>query len=425
MQKKLLSLALALVMCLGLAVPAFATEKSGAYELTINGPEGYEPEQVKNTYQVLECKWESHPPAREPWLKYAENPKEMKSISAWTIPMGTEITISGLHAKGGDYMGVTEKVYIDAWSDPDGDGIYEERSYRREAYQEGDEYDIRTWDAIPLTEKGPFERDEKFDYVRHLTADELDISALAAAIANGEKVEGYAKKDSSGAASLCYPMDMFYEMYGPNTILFITVGKSVGWNDFLADKRTFTFLLSEESEPEPEEPEEPAKPAVTFTDVAENAYYAASVAWAVENGITAGTTATTFSPANPCTQQQILTFLYRAQRNINGTPAPASSQDLLDAMQWADEKGMIDASFDPEATCTRATAVSYIWQAMGEPEAAASSFTDVPAAASYAAAVNWAVEKGVTSGTGNGKFSPDNACDRGTIMTFLYRAFAQ
>ena len=220
-------------------------------------------------------------------------------------------------------------------------------------------------------------------------------------------------------------MDMFYEMYGPNTILFITVGKSVGWNDFLADKRTFTFLLSEESEPEPEEPEEPAKPAVAFTDVAENAYYAAPVAWAVENDVTAGTSATTFSPTNPCTQQQILTFLYRAQRNINGTPAPASSQDLIDALQWADEKGMIDTSFDPEATCTRATAVSYIWQAMGEPEAAASSFTDVPAAASYAAAVNWAVEKGVTSGTGNGKFSPDNACDRGTIMTFLYRAFAQ
>ena len=169
----------------------------------------------------------------------------------------------------------------------------------------------------------------------------------------------------------------------------------------------------------------PPVSAPEFTDVAENAYYAAPVAWAVENDVTAGTSATTFSPANPCTQQQILTFLYRAQRNINGTPAPASSQDLIDALQWADEKGMIDASFDPEATCTRATAVSYIWQAMGEPEAAASSFTDVPAAASYAAAVNWAVEKGVTSGTGNGKFSPDNACDRGTIMTFLYRAFAQ
>lgn len=162
-----------------------------------------------------------------------------------------------------------------------------------------------------------------------------------------------------------------------------------------------------------------------FADVAPTAYYAAPVTWAVGNSITAGTSATTFSPASPCTQQQILTFLYRAQRNITGTPAPASSEDLTNALNWAKEKGMINDSFDPNAVCTRATAVSYIWQAMDKPEAAASSFNDVSDSASYAAAVSWAVENSVTSGTGNGNFSPDKACDRGTIMTFLYRAFAQ
>lgn len=115
-----------------------------------------------------------------------------------------------------------------------------------------------------------------------------------------------------------------------------------------------------------------------------------------------------------------MTFLYRAARG-EGEPTAA---DMDKAISWAREKGMIDNSFDGNKPCTRSTAVSYIWQAFNKPIAKASSFTDVPANAAYAKAVNWAVEKGITKGDGSeSTFAPDKVCTRGHIVTFLYRAY--
>ncbi len=170
---------------------------------------------------------------------------------------------------------------------------------------------------------------------------------------------------------------------------------------------------------------------LAFTDVAATSPYYDGIEWAVDEGITNGTTATTFAPYQNCTRAQIITYLWRAA----GSPEPASMEpaytDVTDtslyffkAVQWASEQGLVEGeTFDPYAGCTRAMAVYFMWVAADSPEAAASSFTDVAADADYAAAVNWAVAQGVTLGTGDGStFSPDTVCQRGQIVTFLYRA---
>lgn len=171
-----------------------------------------------------------------------------------------------------------------------------------------------------------------------------------------------------------------------------------------------------------------------FNDVLETDYFAASVLWAVENSVTSGTTATTFSPDDTCTTAQILTFLWRAK----GSPEPTSktntftdikeSDYFYKAALWAKENNIISkdsTAFNGNTPCTRSAAVLYIWRAAGFPAAEkTSSFTDVAATTIYAPAVDWAVEAGVTSGTSATTFSPDTTCTRAQIVTFLYRAFA-
>ena len=172
-------------------------------------------------------------------------------------------------------------------------------------------------------------------------------------------------------------------------------------------------------------------PANPFTDVAETSAYYEGILWAVEKGITTGRTATTFVPGEDCTEANILTFLWRAegQPEAETTENPFGEAVSADAYYygaalWAFEKGMIDETFVPNTACTRAQAVRFMWIDAGSPaDADAASFTDVAADADYAAAVNWAVDRGVTKGTGDGTaFSPDSVCTRGQIVTFLYRA---
>ena len=173
--------------------------------------------------------------------------------------------------------------------------------------------------------------------------------------------------------------------------------------------------------------EEPSTTVSSFTDVPASAYYADAVAWAVEKGITSGTgDGTTFSPNATCTTAQILTFLWRA----NGSPAPVGSnaavpagQYYTDAANWALEKGLTD-TFSANTPCTRAATVTYLWKLAGKPAAEAAAFIDVDAGAEYAQAVAWAVKKGVTAGTSATTFAPDNTCTRGQIVTFLHRDLA-
>ena len=179
-----------------------------------------------------------------------------------------------------------------------------------------------------------------------------------------------------------------------------------------------------------------------FTDVASNQYYYQSVLWAVEQNITSGTSATTFSPDRTCSRGEIITFLWRAA----GAPDygvttqfsdVSSDQYYAGAVAWAAGNGIIKAgsagvtetSFSPDEPCTRAEAVQWIWGAKGFANYDAlkdqAAFTDVPEDADYASAVVWAVITGVTSGTGATTFSPDMTCSRGQIVTFLYRAFGE
>lgn len=169
-----------------------------------------------------------------------------------------------------------------------------------------------------------------------------------------------------------------------------------------------------------------------FSDVRSNDYFAAAVKWAVDENITNGTTATTFSPAETCTRAQILTFLWRAV----GSPAVDAANPFTDvsksdyyygAALWASKKGMVTGNkFEADTPCTRASTVTYMWQNADAPETAVSGkFKDVPSSADYAQAVAWAIENGVTSGTSDTAFSPNDICDRGQIVTFLNRALAE
>ena len=167
-----------------------------------------------------------------------------------------------------------------------------------------------------------------------------------------------------------------------------------------------------------------------FADVPANAYYADAVAWAVSKGITSGTTATTFSPDASCTRAQMVTFLWRAA----GSPKVSGSNPFkdvaanayyYDAVLWAVENGITSGTsattFAPDATVTRGQTVAFLWRAAGSPKASGTHFADVSSNAYYADAVAWAVEKGITSGTSATTFSPDADCTRAQIVTFLFR----
>ena len=173
-----------------------------------------------------------------------------------------------------------------------------------------------------------------------------------------------------------------------------------------------------------------------FVDVPESSYYEEAVNWAVEKGITTGTDATHFSPNGICTRAQAVTFLWRAAGSPAAKSAVMPFTDVkagsyyYDAVLWAVEngitKGTSDTMFSPDATCSRAQIVTFLWRSQKSPAAGtANPFTDVKASAYYADAVLWAVKEDVTKGTTNTTFSPDANCTRAQIVTFIWRALAE
>ena len=169
-----------------------------------------------------------------------------------------------------------------------------------------------------------------------------------------------------------------------------------------------------------------------FVDVATGSYYEDAVDWAVENGITKGTDDTHFSPDGICTRAQAVTFLWRAAgspkpetRTMPFADVPAGSY-YYDAVLWAVEngitKGTSDTTFSPNMTCSRAQIVTFLWRSEKSPAAGtANPFADVKSTAYYAGAVLWAVREDITKGTTNTTFSPDADCTRAQIVTFLWR----
>ncbi len=173
-----------------------------------------------------------------------------------------------------------------------------------------------------------------------------------------------------------------------------------------------------------------------FIDVKEGMFYYDPVLWAVKEGITTGTSATTFSPNKSCTRAEVVTFLWRAK----GSPEPQSSVNpFVDvktgsyyhkAVLWAVEQGITNGTgngttFSPDMECTRAQVATFLWRTVGKPDVGNKThpFRDIEAGSYYYDAVLWAVEAGVTNGTGDGTtFSPNKSCSRSEIVTFLYRA---
>lgn len=210
-------------------------------------------------------------------------------------------------------------------------------------------------------------------------------------------------------------------------------GKSIALTNKGDGKYTFTMPASKvtvaatftQTSTEPE--------ALPFTDVSSSAYYYDAVAWAVKNNVTEGTSATTFSPDVACTRAQMVTFLWREAGSpepatvMNPFTDVSSSAYYYDAVLWAVEEGITSGTsattFSPDVTCTRAQTVTFLWRQAGAPVVNyAMSFTDVDANAYYAEAVRWAVSEGVTVGTSATTFSPNVDCTRAQIVTLMYRA---
>lgn len=172
-----------------------------------------------------------------------------------------------------------------------------------------------------------------------------------------------------------------------------------------------------------------------FKDVRSDAYYAAPIEWAVNTGITAGITPTTFEPESTCTRGQVVTFLWRAAGSPNPTAKNCAFTDVQSnayyykAVLWAVEKGITaginDTTFAPNATCTRDQVVTFLWRAMGkeEPTSTTCNFVDIHVNSFYYKAMMWAVENGITSGISPTKFSPNGNCTRGQVVCFLHRTY--
>ena len=193
------------------------------------------------------------------------------------------------------------------------------------------------------------------------------------------------------------------------------------------EPQTAVVSLPRLERPDPTPAENP------FTDIRESAYYYDPVLWAVANNVTNGTSDSTFSPDEGCTRAQVVTFLWRAA----GKPAPASSESpfsdvkegayYYNAVLWAVETGITngtsDTTFSPDETCTRAQIVTFLWRYEEQPAPAGTSnpFADVKPSAYFGSAVLWAVEKGITNGTSATTFDPEDTCTRAQVVTFLYR----
>ena len=189
----------------------------------------------------------------------------------------------------------------------------------------------------------------------------------------------------------------------------------VGWDEFVTRSNTAQFYI----------------------DVPVNHYYTPAVAWAMETEVTNGTALHLFSPEDPCTRGQIVTFLWRAagRPEPQGTGEPfgdvAPDAYYAKAVQWAVEQEITNGTggglFSPESPCTRAQVVTFLWRSAGRPDVEPRQlpFTDLQADAYYMQAVIWAINEGVTNGTSLTTFSPENTCSRGQIVTFLYRRQAE
>ena len=384
MKKRFLPLVLALALCLGLAVPAFAADEE-AY-LSRQAPEnsgiilgeeiwdlrlvGFDRSGSNNSHIF----YGSYLPIEgdDSFAGWDEAPVSL-------VPKGVDLVVTGASSADDILLRAYSAVDMEEgpWDRPEGTYLF---------------WRLFTGESGKDVSLAPLDTDDPMEFAYDDPQDGSLVSGTITAADAGFQ----ANEDGD----VVIDSEWLYGLMDEGNLLMVTVG------DYF-----WMYRLSGE----------PDLISDVFTDVDTGKWYTDPVAWARQEGIAAGTTSTSFSPDNDCTQAQILTFLYRAARG----EGEAAADDMTKAIAWATEKGMIDDSFDGSTPCTRSTAVSYIWQAFGKPDAEASSFTDVDADADYAGAVSWAVEMGITGGSNaeGTTFSPDGICTRGHIATFLYRAY--
>lgn len=360
MSKRFPAFFLALALCLGLAVPAFAADTDNSATLYTWISEDFPYVNTNLEYQ-----------ARSVDDDYKLADAEELSGSFELVPASEYFRVGVYNLAEGEQGGIA----IMAYSDPDGDGVYDQRLFQTEKNAEGA---ITGVSVLPLPKDGAYKTTG-------------DVIGYAHAIV----ISGFGKV---GNGDYAIGADRLYELFGDNTLI---------WFRSAADQRVLGAVMLS---------------AGAFDDVPGLGWYSGTVAWAADQGIAMGGGDGSFEPGAPCTHIQILTFLSRAAGNTSfGDYDWNTEQEMV--MKWASEKGMIGEEFDAGKSCTRAEAVNYIWQAFDKPSAAASDFKDVDKNADYAKAVDWAAEKRVSLGSGDGIFDPGKVCNRAEIVTFLYRAY--
>jgi len=392
MKKKLLSLALALALCLGLTVPALAEESE--WKVEVPGKTGAQAFAGEKTFTIRD--W-----GEFEWGSLTKKSKELKAENVCVLAKGdtavftyieSELSGDGGHGSGGG--GSALSLFLTAWSDPDGDGVYDGRLIK--VFYDDDSGEEIGYEILPAdVSESSYPLGPYIPSLQLYEYDGFTLNYLEDFFSVGENP--YEVRLSA---------DKLLEKLGPNTLVLI----AENYGDVCA------ILLEGEAAPST-----PAPAPAGFTDVADNSPFKDAISWAVEQNITKGTSATTFGPTNVCTHNHILTFLWRA----NGSPASEGASDFEKAIAWAKSKGLAE-TIDGSAACTRAQTMVYLWKLAGSPKTSVNgTFTDVAADADYAQAVAWAVAQGVTNGTGATTFSPDATCTRGQIVTFLYRNLAK
>ena len=266
-------------------------------------------------------------------------------------------------------------------------------------------------------------QDDAIDDLLDLGAAVFDVSV---------EVDGRSVHSFKGNLTISFSVPNLSKMSDPHVLHFLTDGTKeyyvpdrVRGNTVTVKniRSLSTFAVISGSQV----PQEQSKP---FSDIATSDYYYDAVLWAVDNGVTSGTSATTFGPNVTVTRAQMMTFLWRA----HGSPKVSGSNPFTDvsvsdyyydAVLWAVANGITsgtsDTTFGPDNVVNRAQAVTFQWRAAGSPAASGSSFVDVSTDAYYAQAVAWAVANGITGGTGSNQFGPDLAVSRAQAVTFLYQ----
>ena len=272
-------------------------------------------------------------------------------------------------------------------------------------------------EPVPVEPDGPSSDNERTYAIVTEDDGHGSVTVSADEASAGTRITVTVKPDAG------YELDELTVTDAKNKDLKVTKRSETTYTFHMADSKVTVEASFKLIETEPENP---------FTDISKSDYFYDAVLWAVDKGITSGTGGTTFSPNASCTRGQMVTFLWRAAGSPAPKSAETPFTDVnkgdyfYDAVLWAVEQGITSGTsattFSPNATVTRGQTVTFLWRANASPVVNyAMDFTDVAADAYYAEAVRWAVSEGVTAGTGDKAFSPDADCTRAQIVTFMYR----